>query len=84
MPDSKLIPYLDFSASSDKQLQLLADLLMAQTQDGTLAEVGFVIDRYLQKKVVREHVFWGRDLRSCTLSEWEKKAEIYRIRHFLR
>src|SRR4051812_29206825 len=80
----KILSYIDLSIDRDKQLQVLADLLIRQNGDGLLVEIGFAIDKYLQKKMICEAVFWGRDLRRCTLSDFEIEAEKYRLRHLLR
>jgi hypothetical protein len=79
----KTITLLDLSIDSDKQLQFLADLLIMQNQDGMLVEIGYALDKYLQKKLIREHVFLARDLNKCTLSQHEIKAELYRLKNHL-
>jgi hypothetical protein len=79
--------YLEFSLNEDEKLGLIAALLMGQSREydidtATIIEIGYTIDSYLQHKLVRESVFFGRTLNRCKLPESELKAEIQRVRAF--
>ena len=79
--------YLDYSVGEDAKLQLIANLLTGQSgamelDTSTAIEVGHAIDSYLQLKLVRESVFFGRSLKRCTLPESELKAEFQKARAY--
>lgn len=75
--------YIDLSLDEEYRLDLIAKLLMesrAEFTPDTADEVGTAIDSFLQKKLAREFVFFGRSLKRCTLAEMDLKAELQRAR----
>jgi hypothetical protein len=48
------------------------------------AEIGYAIESYLQRKLVREAVFVGRSLRRCTLRDIDLQAELARVKEHLK
>jgi len=81
--------FIDLSADQDAQLQMLSTLLSRCREDDpleaeTMAEIGYAIEAYLQRKLVRESVFVGRTLRRCTLRETDLQAELARVKAYLK
>jgi len=79
------VRYQDAVFSDDYQLRMLANLLLCvQEIEGldveSVREIGHAIDNFINRKIVREHYFFGRSLNSCTLSDTDLHAEIHRIR----
>jgi hypothetical protein len=73
----------------DEKLGLIASLMLAhdgrkEIETGTVIEIGYTIDSYLQRKLVRESAFFGRALRNCRLEETELKAEFQRVRAYIK
>lgn len=76
--------YLDIVCHDDYTLRMIANLLVCAKEMDSLDlesvnELGHVIDEYINKKIAREHYFFGRTLRPCKLSAPDLGAEIHRV-----
>ncbi len=82
--DQFAMRYQDIVCQDDYRLRMIANLLL-NIQDlecfdvESLEEIAHTIDEYINRKIVREHYFFGRTLRSCTFDSVELGAEIHRV-----
>jgi hypothetical protein len=79
--------YVDLSADAERPLEMLATLLQSNRDTElfdphTVQEIGFTLDSFIQKKLVRDSVFLSRSLRRCALSDLEFRAELRRVRAY--
>jgi hypothetical protein len=80
----EILEFCDLSYDLDARLRLLADLAQATESnriifDDCLSELGNQLLEYLGKRVLLEHVFFGRNLKLIGLDHQEIKAEIWRL-----
>lgn len=81
-PDGRTaMKFLDASVKDDSDLRLLGNLLKACSHnlldDSSLQDIGFKIIEYLDLKIVKDHIFWGRPLTTFSGSEKELKIALY-------
>lgn len=77
--------YLDLSADEDFSLRLIANLLSLLGGEETLSSkdshsLSALLIHYLNRKIVREHVFFDRPLFECTFTEESIRRECHRVR----
>ncbi|MBL7716554.1 MAG: hypothetical protein JNL01_13910 [Bdellovibrionales bacterium] len=78
------IEFQDLSADNDRTLRMLSNVLLAAgIQDmfdiQTIREIGYYLEVFLNRKLVQEHVFFGRSIKGCTFSDSDLSAEIQRV-----
>ena len=76
--------YIDVTVDTDSTLRLTANLLFSMESLETLdpsamRELGVMLENFLNRKVVLEHVFFDRSLGSCTFGEADLSTEIHRV-----
>ena len=76
--------YIDTVFHDDYRLRMLANLLLcAKDQDcfdmESLEEIALFIEEFINRKIVREHYFFGRTLKTCTFDDADLSAEIHRV-----
>ncbi len=86
--DELVIKFLDASIKDDSDLRFLGNSLRACSYDlfdqESLQAAGFKIIEYLDLKIVKDHIFWGRPLTSFSGSEKELKIALYAAKELLR
>ena len=83
------VQYLDIAIIEDDTLQLIISLLSRLKEYHPIEaeearKLADFLDGYLNLKIVREHYFFGRSLKSCNLEASDLRAEISRIDEKLR
>lgn len=82
------IKFLDASVKDDAELRLLGTLLRSCNYDfldqESLIAAGSKIIEYLDLKVVKDHIFWGRPLISYSGSEADLKISLYAIKESIK
>lgn len=76
--------YIDIVCHDDYRLRMIANLLhCAKDQDifdmESLEEIALLIEEFVNKKIVREHYFFGRTLRPCLFNDADLSAELHRV-----
>jgi len=80
----EILEFCDLSHSLDSKLRLMADLTQASDSDriifdDSLAAIGDELIEYLDKRILLEHVFFGRSIKRVQLESQKMKAEIWRL-----
>ncbi len=75
--------FVDLSADNDRSARMVANLLLCADFEKfdfqQLTEIGYFIETFLNRKLVQEHVFFGRHPRDCTFSDSDLSAEVQRV-----
>ena len=75
--------FIDLAADNDRSARMVANLLLSADYEKfdfqQLPEIGYFFETYLNRKVVQEHVFFGRHPGDCTFSDSDLSAEIQRV-----
>lgn len=75
--------YQDLAADLDRGARMVANLILSADSEqfdfGQLTEIGYYFENFLNRKLVHEHVFFGRHAGDCTLSDAELSGEIQRV-----
>jgi len=84
----RAIAYIDLSVSEDDALRTFASLLWKMEREEVLeardaSSIAFMMEQYLKKKLILEHVFLGRTLQTYDIDKTTLKHETARIRALL-
>lgn len=75
--------YQDLAGDLDRGARMVANLILCADSEqfdfGQLTEIGYYFETFLNRKLVHEHVFFGRHMRDCTLSDADASAEIQKV-----
>jgi hypothetical protein len=86
--DKIAIRFVDISSQDDSDLRLLGNMLRACNNDllesESLQVIGFKIIEYLNRKILKDHLFWGRPLTSYSGSDKELKIDLHSLRELLK
>lgn len=81
--EKRALQFQDLAADLDRGARMVANLILCADSDQfdfqQLTEIGYYFETFLNRKLVHEHVFFGRHMRDCTLSDAELGAEIQRV-----
>lgn len=80
----RMVVFCDLSAQEDDKLLLIIKLLASFSYDATMEmkqvhTLGFMLEEYLNHKIVRENFFFNRSLRNCTFEKKYLKQVISKI-----
>lgn len=86
--DRIALQFVDLSSRDDSDLRLLGNILRACSNDPldgeSLQTVGFKIIEYLDRKIIKDHYFWGRPLTYYSGSEKDLRIELYAIKELMK
>lgn len=80
----EILEFCDLSYDLDTRLRFIADLAQAARSqelifEDCISEFGNDVLEYLGRRMVLEHVFFGRSLRFAQLETQKLKAELWRL-----